>query len=609
VITLLDLSEEKQKDIIKWLSTEIDSALIDRSDLEKKWILWNTNFEAKPKQEVKNFPFERASNLVAPVQSTIVNALIARHLNTLFNQPPFWTAKALNPKFTDHEIPNQRLLDYAQQFELKLKFNSISFLLDYANYGTAFAKIPWIRESRQNKTYDDEGKIIAYEQEIADGPRFIPIPISDFIFPISSTQNIQECQWVAHRFRLRWATIKRRGMGKPPIYINTDKVENFYTREADEITDAKERLEHIWRSTETREYELFEVWCEYDYDGDGHEESCVFTFCKDAGVLLRPILHPFNHHLRPFISSQCFPRAHRVYGIGVGQKLERLQEGMSTIINQAIDNGSLANAPGFKARRGKGIKPGMKWWPGKVTLVDEMDDLQLLEFSGRGLPAAQMVAGFIREFAERDTAVSDYSMGRESSSVGSAATATSTLALIQEGTKIFDFLLGTLREAYNEIGYQTYALYSQFKPSGFIFPTFGERDATLIEESWNNPQYVDIRKAMMFKVTASHPYVNEALERETWVQLFNLILGYYAKVFEASEIIFNPQAPPPLKLLAGKMIGSGQMIIDRIVQHWNILDSDRILLNQEDLASLGIQSNVRGGGGRAVEPGAEEVLR
>jgi len=583
MIKLLDLSSDRQKFICKWLEDNIKSALETHGELEDKYKLWNDQFESKPKQKVKNFPFEKASNLVVPMQSITVNAMVARHIQSIKAMKPFWTVTARSKNWTDHAMPTQRLLDYAQEYEMRMYEQLVDYLYCEGNLGTGFAKVPWLRETYQNKTYDDTGKIIVYEYEKSDGPRFLPIHPADFIMPTTSIQSIQECPWVAHRFRLNWWTIARRASGPDPAYINTEKIKSWYTTQASDFTDALEANEHIFRSENIQEYELFEVWADFDYDEDNIFETCVFTYHLESNTLIRATLNPFKHGLRPFVSTQCFPRAHRVLGIGYGQKLERLQEGISAAANQAIDNASLANARCLKAKKGSGIKPGVKIYPGKVFMLSNMDDLETFQL-GDIYPSSAMIINFLRDFSERDTGVSDYSLGKESQVVGSAATATSTLALIQEGSKMFDFLLGNLRLTLNKVAYMTYSLYSQFKPSGLTFSLLGD-DAQLIEETWAAPES-DVTRGLTFELTASSAYINQTLERESWIQLFNLILGYYSKIFESTQVIFDPMAPPQLKVLAGKMAASGQLIMERIIQHWNILDADRILIPTEDLIQI-----------------------
>jgi hypothetical protein len=582
MIKLLNLSDSTQKKICSYFSREIDSALSSRGELEPRWQKWQRQFESQPESEEKNFPFEKASNIVAPIHSITANTYVARQYNTIMSTKPLWTVHALNSKWTDHAIPTQNLLDYAQRFEMKFPVKCIDWMYDISNMGTGFVYWPWIVETREGKQYDAAGNIVKYSWQYADGPRFIPIPIQDVLFPIDSIQDLQLMPWVARRIRLRFPTIKQRE--KQKVYTNVDKMEKFFRVHADQFIEEQERLEYLSRAQELEEYELYEIWCDYDYDEDGVFEACMFTYNRDADVILRPILNPYDHHERPITATSCFPRAHRIYGIGYGQKLQRLQEAISTAANQAIDNNSIANTRCFKARKGKGIKPDQKLYTGKFFMLDDMDDLEVFDL-GTLNPGVTLVVNFLRDFAERETGVSDYNMGRESPVAGSAATATSTLALIQEGTKIFDFLLNNVRLTMTKGAELTYSMYRQFKPSGVTFELYNDRERALIEQTWQGVNG-DIAKSMLFELTASSAYVNQAVEREAWRMLFDLVAGFYQKIFEISQVIFDPAAPPQLKVLVGRMAESGQLIMDRLLAQWNIKDVDRLIISREDLQQV-----------------------
>ena len=610
MIKLLKISDEKRKKIESWASDEMSQALIDRSGMEDKWKLWQSNFEAKPETEQKNFPFEKCSNLVIPIQSITCNSYVARQYNTIVRVEPPWTVTSLSDKWTDHAKPTQDLLSYTWKFKLRMLELMIPWMYDTANMGTGFFKLPWVSEVIGDKRYSDDGSIINVDI-LEEGPRFIPISIEDLLFQVNSIQDLQLTQWIAHRFRLHWFEIERRSekikeTGEP-IYINTKELESFFAQQATNLTEKAEEVEKLTRSLLVREHELYEMWADYDYDDDKETEKVCFTFHNKSGqpnkvdaTLIRAILNPYDHRLRPIFHAQGFPRAHRIYGIGFGQKLERLQQGLTTQANQAIDNASIANAKVIKYKRGSGIKPPFKIWAGKMIPVSDMSDMESMSL-GDIYPSTNMIIQFLKDISLTDTGASDYLMGRESTSVGSGATATSTLALIQEGTKIFDFLLSITRIPLNKAAYVTHSMYTQFKPVGTLYYVLGE-DGKYVEETWKAPKE-QVKDQMLFELTASSAYVNQAIERQSWMDLFNLIMGYYMKLFQASEALLDPQAPPQLKAFVVKLIESGQLIMERIIRDWNVKDVKRVLADVSDLIQL---AQVRQ---PPAQPSEEEQMR
>ena len=595
MIKLLHISKDRQKVIEEHFADELNDALQSRQGFLTKCQRWRKNFEAEPDREQKNFPWERASNLVIPIQAITANAFVARQYNTMFQIPPFWTTKAKNPQWTDHAVPTQNILEHYQKEEMKLAVTTIPWMYDKANLGTSIAKQIWVSEIIKDKRYNEVGDIVT-AQILEDGPRFITIAIEDFIFPINSIQDIQLCSWVAHRFRLNWLTIKARSKKveevKEPIYINTDDLESKFLVWGSERVQKQEEIEKLARTRMmSQEHEMFEVWGDYDFDEDGVAEKICFTFHNASEnpssvdlTLVRPILNPWDHRLRPFLIDQCFPRPHRIIGIGFGQRLERLQEGMSTTSNQAIDNWTVANARAITYKKGLGIKTPFKIWPGRAFAVNEHTDIASFQL-GDIYPSGQLIMNFLKDVSERVTGVSDYWMGQESPTVGSSATATSTLALIQEGNKLFDFMMKSTRNTLNESAYMLYITLRQMKPAGAVYTILGEKEGELIEQTWNAREG-DIRKCLEFDLTASSAYSNRIVERQSWMEYFNLVLGYYQKIFDASGVFFDPQAPVELKLVVSEMIMSAHLIMQRISQQWDIKDIDRILYDPQTLLSM-----------------------
>jgi hypothetical protein len=615
MIKLLNISVDKRKKIESHFTDEISSSLIDRQGFHQKCAKWRKNFEGEPDREIKNFPWEKASNLIVPIQAITANAFVANQYNSMFQVPPFWTVKPKNSQWADHASPTQNCLEHYQKEEMKLSIATVPWMYDKCNIGTGIAKQIWVSERIRDKQYSDSGDIITTEY-LDDGPRFIIIAIEDFLFATHSIQDIQLCPWVAHRFRITWDRIRSRSRKVEetgqPIYINTEELESKFVTRGTERIEKAEDIEKVTRTIRERvfgkEHELFEVWGDYDFDEDGITEKVCFTFhnaSEDGGVdltLVRPILNPWMHRLRPFLVDQCFPRPHRILGIGYGQRLERLQEGLTTTANQAIDNWSVANARCITYKKGLGIKTPFKIWPGRAFAVNEHTDISAFQL-GDIYDSGQLIINFLKDISERITGVSDYWLGKESSTVGSSATATSTLALMQQGNKLFDFLMRSSRNTLNESAYMLYMNLKQMKPTGAVYSVLGEQEGQFVEETWMAREG-DVRKCLEFDLTSSSAYSNRMVERQSWIEYFQLVLGYYEKIFDASGVFFAPEAPLELKMVIAEMIMSAHLIMKRISQQWDIKDIDRILYDPQMLISMEFAKMGLGGGQGGEGPNA-----
>lgn len=126
------------------------------------------------------------------------------------------------------------------------------------------------------------------------------------------------------------------------------------------------------------------------------------------------------------------------YGIGFGQLLESLGETIDTTINQMLDAGHLQNAGGGFIGTGIRLKKReIKVSPGKFEQVEVSGTLrdQILPHQFQGpSPVLFQLLGMMVEAAKDITAVKDILTGDTN---GQTQTATTTLAMIEQGLKVF----------------------------------------------------------------------------------------------------------------------------------------------------------------------------
>lgn len=209
------------------------------------------------------------------------------------------------------------------------------------------------------------------------------------------------------------------------------------------------------RETDEKEQELFpEQHCWLDLDGDGYEEPYIVTFHYDSGRVARivprfdelgvsvnakgkiSLIEPTEYFTKyTFIPSPD----NTFYDLGFAHLLGPMNESISTIINQLLDAGSLANLPsGFI---GRGIRwqggrlsftPG-EWKPVDVTGAVLKDNIVPLPTKEPSNVLFQLL-GLLNESGMKLASVSETMTG-ESPSQNTPAT--TTLALIEQGLKVF----------------------------------------------------------------------------------------------------------------------------------------------------------------------------
>jgi hypothetical protein len=127
------------------------------------------------------------------------------------------------------------------------------------------------------------------------------------------------------------------------------------------------------------------------------------------------------------------------YDIGFGQLLESLGETIDTTINQMLDAGHLQNAGGGFIGTGIRLKKGgqIKVSPGRFEQIETTgklsDQIHMHQFQGPS-PVLFQLLGMMVEAAKDITAVKDILTGDTN---GKVQTATTTLAMIEQGLKVF----------------------------------------------------------------------------------------------------------------------------------------------------------------------------
>ena len=190
-----------------------------------------------------------------------------------------------------------------------------------------------------------------------------------------------------------------------------------------------------------------------DLDEDGYKEPYIVTVHKDSCQVVRIVANfrmdavkdngkkivriPKDQY---FVKYSFIPDPKGgFYDIGFGRLLESLGETIDTTINQMLDAGHLQNAGGGFIGTGIRLKKGgqIKVSPGRFEQVETSgklgDQIHMHQFQGPS-PVLFNLLGMMIDAAKDITAVKDILTG---DTEGKVQTATTTLAMIEQGLKVF----------------------------------------------------------------------------------------------------------------------------------------------------------------------------
>ena len=565
----ITITDELKERLLPFLDEQIGQALQARSELEERWQHWNEQYETA-RNTLRNQPWDGACDIGIPLTATHCEAIFARIMNTILALDPPFIAKPLRSDFVLAARRYQDYMVWAAEHRWKFLECLWPTVLNMVKLGTAIIKIPYIRETDLVCQYNEDYTAMEMvEEEISSGPQFVHVPLQDFLIPVGA-KDIEDSPWVAQRSHYTMNDlIKLEAAGH---LDDVKRLEGLGSQNVPEFEARRNEMESILPSYSEDRYSPWEWWGEYDADDDGYPEKVVITYHMESRTVLSATHHPYFHRRRPFVRFVYMPREDRFYAIGIPEMLEDPQDGITTMHRQRIDNKSIANMQCFTALQSSGIRPKTKIYPGKVFLVNDHNDIKSFPL-GQIFNSTIEDENMLKQYAERRTGISDYSLGRESDAVGTKATATATLALIQEGNKRFDLTIRDFRRNLAECAVQALQLNQQFKPLGEIFTVLGPAGMP-VEQIINFPQEY-IRSRISIQVNTSSAGANREVSKQNDLALFGILAQYQMRTLQMVQAYI--QAPmPEVKAMLSAMLEAQHRLFSRNLENYDIKDVTEI---------------------------------
>lgn len=222
----------------------------------------------------------------------------------------------------------------------------------------------------------------------------------------------------------------------------------------EESPDDKQAAQKFW-----------EQHCRYDLDDDGYEEPYIVTCHKETKKVVRVVanydedtirIDPATGKVIVIDPIQYFTKIPFIphpdgefYDVGFAWLLSPLNEAINTVINQLLDAGTLANTGGGFIGSGLRLKGGtLRFSPGEYKEIDvpggtAKENIVPLTFPEPSAVLFQML-GLLIESGREIASVKDVLTGE---SKGANASPTTTIALIEQGLKVFTAIYKRIHRA------------------------------------------------------------------------------------------------------------------------------------------------------------------
>lgn len=432
-----------------------------------------------------------------PTIATDADQMYAKFMQSLHATDNIWTTTALNERWVDAAKPLQDFLTWLDGSLLHMYDVNTRVVMEMVKLGTGIYKHGWHYEKRPISTYDRTGKVIK-ATKVTGRPFVDHVRLSDFVIPPNAYNVDPDAQGGApivwERIRVSVDRLKWMAESANPLLPNISKDDlaliikfeetgvtdmdaaiqrndyekaatgagvNFETGQSPATTSAG-----LGNSTKTvREVELWEAHARFPSSGNDSQDDIIVWFHRPTRKLLRPVYNFYHHGKRPYEVVRYFP-GEGFYGMGVCEQTEVFQLMGSDLFNFSWDNILLANSRMPVISAGANVAPGETYWPGKVWVVDgKVQDAFGMFPMAEVYPSLEILQENVRAIKERRNGLGDLQAG-QMQSLPSRTPATTTLSLLQEGSKRPDLTLKNMRySGLSKVGLRTLQNCQQFMAS------------------------------------------------------------------------------------------------------------------------------------------------
>ena len=495
-----------ESDFTDYCCDVLKEAMLDRVGFNSYVDRWYADW--RDIKDKKIIPWIGASNFSVPATSISADGVIPRLIEGNFDTITPIDVKPINSTAIPFKDMVKKFLNWDLDSHEEL-FREIWFFVQNTVWsGTGFVKSFFTKEKTkiEEKIYDVymvngdiakdpktdtplevnehttallDGQKIPYKiEEVIEkkrrwkkfNPELLCCDIKDVIFP-SDCVSIQDA-WENSLIALRvWRTkdfLKRQlKQDDKELYKNLDKIKIEGLREKqDKTSDAKERRRIASFFSKTKKLECFEVYVNYDIDGDGLEEKVVALIHYESKTLCGYEKFPYEHGRCPIIPGYIKPIHNQPFGVGIPEMLYDVKGEIDATHNQRVDRGSLHNNPTLLHTEQSGFNPTEhKPGPGRQWQLDNISEESIKYLrppqnsEGLSFQEEQLLWGYV----QRRSNLSDFNLGSESKTAGEGAgTARGLQILISEGNVGFRHFIRWMSLSIAEIFRQRWALYQQY---------------------------------------------------------------------------------------------------------------------------------------------------
>lgn len=585
------MSDEQLSRLATYLDRELALCESERqpyiSKLARLRYKYRTEFPDKP----KNWPIANASQITIPVIKSQVDTISSRMYQTIVSADPPVRVKTEDEEFSDFAFDFEEFLKLYGEQIVDLEELLDDYCTEVVSMGTGVLETTNYHSQCAYGRWDPATGTFTKQTHVKhSGPMIFHVPVEDFwIRP--AWQNVQRAPWCGKELRLSWSEVKDMAFSgelDPTLIHKIARWDNT-NQDIPETVQIDEWVEKFKPNTRNQ-YKLFCLCVRWDVDGDGLEEELIVYYHRPSRTLLRRRFNNFHKGRRPWEVTRYKRLPHRFYGEGVAESLEHLQEEISTIHNQRLDNATIANLRIILVSKMiQGLRPGDRLWSGKIVKVTNVkEDVGSLQL-GEVYPSTVQNESIAQNYVQQVSGAGEVAMGQ--AQPVSRTTATAQMALLEELNRRFDKPLRGFRRTIKNIYGQLTDLFIEQGTGGLAEQWLGPTRGMRVEAFLQLPPEL-INKKLKMQVTATRSSNNREVEFQTQIAVMQLINQMGEQMMRLTQGL----APQALGLVAHELIRTVRPVFRKVMAYAEAGDPDqaiavlnvleRILRPPEDMGGM-----------------------
>lgn len=590
----IKLSPDQEKALIRYLERELNLCESERLPYLKKLARLKFKYRTEFPDQPKNWPIANSSQITIPIIKTAVDTINARLFQTLVAADPLVRVKTDDEQFVDDAFAYEKFLKTYGEQKLDLEGLLEPWATEVTMLGTGVLETTNWREQKSLGSWDvATSKFVKKTVVCHNGPQVFHFPIEDFWCRVSY-QDPDKAPWCGKELRPSWSQVKSMAFSG---MLNPDKINAIskYTDTSDNsslVAQVDQRIENSKPTNDSSKYTIHELCVRWDVDGDGLEEELIIYFHRSSRTILRIKFNEFYGGSRPWTITQFKKIPHRLYGEGIAETLEHLQEEISTIHNQRIDNATIANLRIILVAKAlQGLKPGDRLWSGKIVKVtDVARDVGTLQL-GEVYPSTVNNENIAQSYVREVSGASEAAMGQ--AQPVSRTTATAQMALLEELNRRFDKPLRNMRRALRDVHGKLTDLFLEQGTGGLAEDWLGSEQGRRLEAFLALPPEM-INKKVKLSITATKSSNNREVDFQTQIAVMQLVIQNGQQLLSMVQNL----APQATAVVAHELVQTIRPIFHKVMQYAEAGDPDaavavldvveRILPAPEDMGGMGM---------------------